>query len=146
MIRRLLLSANSLLPSAAKKLVPRRLIDTLKRWTIPNYSDITGFPHRVWLHDTAIPAIIAARPRRVIFAGLASYTTFYNSLFPRRDVEFITIDPEPRAACWGSPMHIVARADELEAFVRPGSVDAIIYVGHLWLWSRSRPARACQAS
>jgi len=73
---------------------------------------------------------LAAKPdvKRVLFAGIESYTWHYYRFFPKQD--FQTIDFVPKQAFWGRKgFHTVGSVTELDKHYPNARFDAVVYNG-----------------
>lgn len=89
-----------------------------------------GAPDRSLLERELLP-LLARLPglRRALFVGCAAYTQHYGSLFP--EVEYWTMDPDPRRQCYGAERHIIDRLENLSRHATGGAFGLIVCNGVL---------------
>jgi hypothetical protein len=86
--------------------------------------------HYMWQH--ILPQFSSMQPLRLLFVGVASYTTRYASCFSHAKSEYWTLDILPEAAEFGSSKyHIVGNVVEVDQYFPPHSLDAVFLNGVL---------------
>lgn len=128
MMRQALTITDRLFP-AAKRSLPLPIRKRVMRRYFANADAYDSLPERQWIRNTLLPAVAAAKPRRVVFGGAAPYTFQYEEAFDAAVTEYITIDSLPAARVWGARRHIEDRIENLERHLDRRSVDVCMLIG-----------------
>lgn len=98
-------------------------------------------PDRRHLERVVLPAVAAARYRRVLFVGVSRVpdTRDYPTRFGLGRTEFWTLDADPSAAAWGGPRHRTGDVRDLGLLFPPEHFGAVLLNG-VFGWGVDTPA------
>jgi SAM-dependent methyltransferase len=88
------------------------------------------YSDRRYLTKTIFPALVLAKPHRVLFVGCREYTARYGKRLTRAGIEYWTTDVDPAAALWGQKgHHIVCDITNIDNACSVASFDMVLLNG-----------------
>lgn len=127
--------------SAVNRLTPQRfhpqVVPAVSGWAMRRV------PDRRLLERRILPAVAAARYRRVLFVGTSRVpdTRTYHLAYPWGDTEFWTMDRSPQAAAWGGDRHRSGDICSATEHFPAGWFDCVLLNGVLGWGVDTEPAQ-----
>jgi hypothetical protein len=89
-----------------------------------------SFSDRRYMSENILPALAAARIRRVLFVGCQPYTARYGQRLNGAEIDYWTTDVDPAAAMWGERNHhIIGDVTRIDDLCTCDSFDAVLLNG-----------------